>query len=123
MSDTCLSFYLKAYRIHVHVDALRKIGSPRIICFLLGDDGNAIALAPYSKKDFHSHRVPGNVYAGDGGLELSSFPLCSLLVSKHKWNPNCSYRVPGELVDGSKIIMFDLTAAEIIETRKNESTD
>ena len=39
MSETFLSFYLKANRIHVFVDALREIGQPTNICFMVGPDG------------------------------------------------------------------------------------
>ena len=118
MSKTYISFYLNAYRIHVHVDSLRRIGSPQIICFLIGEDSNALALAPYPKKDFHSHRVPKEVYSGEGGMEISSLPLCCLLAHKHRWSMNCSYRVPGEVIQESKVILFDLREAEIIEPPK-----
>ncbi len=33
MSNYYISFYLKAYRIHIFVDALRAIGSTKRICF------------------------------------------------------------------------------------------
>lgn len=120
MSKAYLSFYLGAYRIHVHVDTLRRIGSPSIICFLLGNEGKSLALAPYSKKDFHSHRVPQKAYAGGGGLDVSSFSLCHLLADSHEWNMACSYRVPGEILEEKAVALFDLTKAEKIERQKQE---
>ena len=38
MNGTYLSFYLKANRIHVFVDALRLIGCTANICFMIGEN-------------------------------------------------------------------------------------
>ena len=72
MSKTHLSFYLKANRIHIFVDALRLIGSPANICFMIGENGKTLILKPYPKKDFHSHRVSAEVYKGKRSMEISS---------------------------------------------------
>lgn len=76
MSKTHLSFYLKANRIHIFVDALRLIGSPANICFMIGENGKTLILKPYPKKDFHSHRVSAEVYKGKRSMEISSLRLC-----------------------------------------------
>ena len=97
MSNYYISFYLKAYRIHIFVDALRAIGSPKRICFF---------------------------YNGSTGLEISSFPLCQLLSTKYKWNANQSYRISGKVSNysmGQKVVVFDLESAEIINEKREES--
>ena len=70
MMETYISFYLKANRIHVFVDALREIGSPKRICFMISDDGKTLLVVPYQKRDFVSHKVPSEVYKGVGGMEV-----------------------------------------------------
>ena len=126
MSNYYISFYLKAYRIHIFVDALRAIGSPKRICFLIDNDMKRLAVIPYSARDFKSHGVPDDVYNGSTGLEISSFPLCQLLSTKYKWRLNQSYRISGKAGKYSmdqKAVVFDLEKAEIIkEKEKNHES-
>ena len=111
MPDTYISFYLRNNRIHIFVDALRGIGSPKYVCFLIADDGQTLILSPYKKKDFHSHRVPQDVYHGIRGFELASLPLCQILTVEFGWDSSKSYRIPGRLVEDKKIVLFDLSRA------------
>lgn len=111
MADTYISFYLRNSRIHIFVDALRGIGSPKYVCFLITDDGKNLILSPYKKKDFHSHRVPQDVYHGKRSLELASMRLCQILTAEFGWDSSKSYRIPGRLVEDKKIVVFDLSRA------------
>ena len=117
MGDTNISFYLKLYRIHVFVDSLRGIGSPKRICFMLSEDGNILLITPYLKRDLKSHNVPDKAYSGEGGLEISSYKLCGIIANRHGWDPGQSYRVPGVVYQDKKIAAFDLTKAEPIGKR------
>lgn len=114
MGETFLSFYLKANRIHVFVDALREIGSPTNICFMIGKDGKTLIVKPYPQKDFHSHRVLRDVYKGKKHMELSSLGLCRIIAQMQKWNTSCSYRVPGVIYPQQRICVFHLDQAERI---------
>ncbi len=114
MYDTFISFYLKMYRIHVFVEALRGIGCPHRICFLMSEDGRNLMVAPYKKKDLKSHSVPGKVYSGCGGMGVNSYKLCRLIANKYSWNLAYSYRVPGTVLVDQRSAVFDLTRAEII---------
>ena len=58
MSNSYISFYLKAYRIHVFTDTLRAIDSPKRICFLVDKDIKHLAITPYHMRDLKSHSVP-----------------------------------------------------------------
>lgn len=115
MMDTYLSFYLKNNRIHIFVKALREIGCPKYICFMLSEEGNSLLLAPYERKDFHSHRVPATVYNGKSSLELTSIRLCRLLATEFDWDCGKSYRVPGKVSKTQGVIAFDLNNAREIE--------
>jgi hypothetical protein len=115
VNDTYISFYLRANRVHIFVDALRSIGEPKNICFLIDKKGENLVLSPYPKKDFHSHRVSPHVYEGSRSMEVCSMKLCRLLAAAYKWNVDCSYRVPGIIIRQQKIVVFDLRKAEIID--------
>lgn len=115
MSDTYISFYLKAYRIHVFVDLLRGIGCPQRICLMISDDGKKLAIIPYPKKDFRSHGVPAKVYNGNGGMDISSYKLCHLIADLHHWDNSRSYRIPGTIYPGKNAAVFDLTKASFID--------
>lgn len=114
MSETYISFYLRANRIHVFADALRGIGSPSRICFLLDSDGKALLMVPYAKRDFKSHRVPSKTYSGKAGVEISSMGLCKLVANRHGWDISRSYRVPGRVSSAQALAAFDLEKAEMI---------
>ena len=115
MNETYISFYLKASRIHVFVDSLRSIGSPRLVQFLISNDGSSLAMVPCNKKDFRSHRIPQNVYSGKGKMEISSMKLCTVIAGLHAWDITRSYRVPGVLREGINAVIFELNKAEEIE--------
>ena len=124
MSDVRISFYLKAYRIHVHIDTLREIGSPNRICFLLDNDVKNLAIIPYYKRDFKSHSVSHDVYTRHHGLEISSFPLCQLLSKRFAWDYNQSYRILGRIGiinNGQKAAIFNLKKASQIHDIQPDS--
>lgn len=113
--ETNISFYLRANRIHVFIDALRGIGEPSRICFMISENGESLLITPYDKRDFKSHSVPREVYAGTGAMEISSMKLCRIIAGLHGWNLSHSYRVPGKVYESQKIVIFDLDKAETIE--------
>lgn len=115
MNETFISFYLRANRIHIFVDALRGIGSPKYICFLIQENGHTLAVTPYKKKDFMSHRVSPDVYAGTDGMEVCSLKLCQIITSIYNWDPNYSYRIPGYVLSDHSAAIFNLTQAEMID--------
>lgn len=115
MQDTFISFYLKANRIHIFVDALRGMGSPSRICFMIEESGETLLIAPYEKRDFKSHSVPKEVYSGTGGMEVSSMKLCRIIANLHHWDISRSYRVPGKVFTDKKVAVFQLTEAEVID--------
>ena len=114
MYSTYLSFYLNAKRIQVFIEALRGIGSPNRICFMIDQDGNHLLMLPHAKKDLISHGVPQKVYGGTYSLEICSKKLCRILAERHNWDVSRSYRVPGVVVSEKQLAAFELTKAEAI---------
>lgn len=109
-----ISFYLRTSRIHVFAEALRCIGSPNRICFMLPADGQTLIIRAHKNRDFLSHQVPQNVYMGKSSLEISSWKLCRILAELHSWDLNHSYRVPGAVRKDQNSILFYLAKAELI---------
>lgn len=112
--ETYISFYLNSFRIHVFRKAITDIGEPKYIRFLINDEGPSIIMEAYDKKDFHSHRVTPK--KDSGGMEISSYPLCSLLKNRLGWETGKSYRIPGKTYPSQHLAVFDLTKAEQIQT-------
>ncbi len=115
MIQTNISFYLRDNRIHIFVDALRELGSPKYICLLIHENGHSLAVKPYKKKDFFSHRVSPDVYDGTDGMEVCSLKLCQIISKLYNWDPDYSYRVPGFVLKDHSAAIFNLTQAELIE--------
>jgi hypothetical protein len=118
MNETYISFYLRSNRIHVFTNALREIGEPSRICFLIGENGHSLLMVPYRKRDFRSHHVPRDVYNGCDSMEISSMKLCRIIAFIHKWDIRLSYRVPGKIITDEQVVIFDLDRAAIIKIVK-----
>ena len=113
---TYVSFYLKDGKIHVYADAIRSLGSPNYIRFLLGKDGSSMIMEPYHKKEFQSIRVKKNNSISHN-LCFRCKPLCRLLENALGWNDSQSYRIPGKIITSQRIILFDLARAAVISSQ------
>ena len=95
----------------IFADTLRRIGSPKRICFLIAEDGRTMLLRAHRKRDLQSHKVPGDVYSGGRSLEISSQKLCQILAELHGWNMERSYRVPDMVAQEALWVVFHLDKA------------
>lgn len=120
-ADSYISFYLKSNCIHVYVSALRDIGSPKRICFMVDEQGKSLLVSPYGSKDFKSHEVPVSVYSGSDSFRICSVRFCRLIASSHNWNTNGSYRVPGKYNSKYNVVVFNLAAAVTIRQKEQEA--
>lgn len=119
MNETYISFYLRYNRIHVFTNALREIGEPSRICFMIGENGHSLLMVPYKKRDFRSHYVPRDVYNGCDSMEINSMKLCRIIAFIHNWDVRKSYRVPGRIFPDEQVVIFNLDRASIIKIVKN----
>lgn len=125
LNETFISFYLSSFRIHIFRKAIAEIGEPKYIRFLVKDEGPSMIMEAYDKKDFSSHKVKlkGDESNGSNGMEINSYPLCSLLKNRLGWDAGKSYRVPGRTYPNQHLAVFDLTAAEQIHTPQGGEND
>ena len=63
MNGVYISFYLKANRVHIFVEALRSMGSPGRIRFLISKDGRILLIQPYGKSQSVFCELCCEVYA------------------------------------------------------------
>lgn len=119
-NTTYISFYLKDGKVHVFADALRSLGTPNYIRFLLGKDGSSMIMEPYHKKEFQSIRVKKDNEQVNRKLCFRCKPFCKLLENTLGWTSLYSYRVPGRLIPSQRIILFDLTQATAICTLNDD---
>lgn len=115
---TYLAFYLRSDTARVYVGALRGIGEPKIIRFLINPDTMEMIMQPYHRKEFQSFRVPKGVYEPDHGIyrsmQVHSKEFCRLVAGQLGWTDQVSYRVPGKIYRERKMVLFELRKAEII---------
>lgn len=78
-------------------------------------NGQTLAIVPYMKKDFCSHRVSQDAYGGTDGMEVCSLKLCQIIAKLYNWDSDCSYRVPGYVLSDHSAAIFNLTQAEVID--------
>jgi len=81
---------------------------------LIQNEGKFLAMIPYKKRDFRSHKVSPDVYGGINGMEVSSLKLCQIISKMYQWDCNKSYRVPGLVLNDHSAVVFNLGQAEII---------
>lgn len=115
MIETSISFYLKYSRIHIFIEALRAIGHPSRICFLIDKSGDTLLIVPHEVRDFKSHRIPKDVYSGTRGMCVNSYKLCRIIAKLHGWDSTHTYRVPGKVHTGQRYAIFYLNAAEMLK--------
>jgi len=120
MKEAYISFYLRENQIYVFVEALKQIGSPRRICFMLSKSGESLLLVPYKKRDFKSHSVPAKVYHGNGNFRINSYKLCRMLADINHWDMHHSYRIPGKVYPEKRLAVFELESARVIGREQAE---
>lgn len=116
-----ISFYMKANKVHVFIEALRGLGSPTRICFLLNKEGSSLLVIPYRKRDFKSHAVPKEVYNGCDRMEVNSMKLCKIIANLHGWDMDKSYRIPGMVYPEKRLAVFNLERAFLISKTEEQN--
>ena len=123
MHDTFVSFYLSGGRLHIHPEALRKIGCPPYVRFLLSEDGKSMIMEPYTRKVFASMRVPKGLYTKSdkrSRMEVKCAPFCRMMAHHLGWDPYSSYRILGKIYPNQKIVKYDLDTAYAIKGEVEE---
>lgn len=124
MYDTFISFYLSGGRLHIQSDALRKIGCPSFVRFLMNEDGCSMIMEPYNRKVFASMRVPKGVYdkaIKRSQMEIKCAPFCRLMAQHLNWDSAYSYRIKGKVYPAQRVVKYDLHTAYAIKGENTEA--
>lgn len=99
--------------MYVYNSAIVALGVPKCVQFRVHVDGTSMLMEPSDKKTFTSFRVPKMKNPdGVGRVRIYSKAFTHILAARQHWDTSRSYRIPGRLLPGRKIAVFDLTQAE-----------
>jgi len=120
---THISFYLDCSTLRVFINAVRRIGSPTYVRFLLNPDDFRMAMEAYDKKELTSFKVPQKLFSDSKGtsMRIHSKRLCSLLAMRMGWNVTKSYRIPGDIFLKHQMVIFDLSKAVVLNEKVSNS--
>lgn len=110
---THMSFYLAHNTFRIFTDAVRRIGCPGHVRFLMNPDDLRMAMESHDKKKLTSFKVPHKLFTDTKGtsMRIHSKRFCHLLAEKMEWDMAKSYRVPGEIFSRQQVVIFDLSQA------------
>lgn len=112
---TYISFYHRCNTVRVFKKTMRALGSPKFIRFRVHENGRYMLLEPFDRISQNStFRVPVNLEDENGNMDIHSKPFTRAIAKKMGWDITRSYRIPGEVYQSEKIVVFDLTKAVII---------
>lgn len=114
---THLSFYLAYNTFRVFTDAVRHVGCPGYVRFLINPDDLRMAMEAYDKKGLTSFKVPGKLFSDTKGtsMRIHSKRFCHLLADKMGWDVTRSYRIPGDIFPRQQVVIFDLSQAVVVK--------
>ncbi len=120
---THMSFYLAHHTFRVFTDAVRRIGCPGYVRFLMNPGELRMAMESHDKKELTSFKVPHNLFTDtkDTSMRIHSKRFCQLLADKIGWDMTKSYRVPGEIFPRQQVVIFDLSQAVALPKMEPDS--
>ncbi len=118
--STYISFYNKSSTVYIFKTAIRSIGSPKVIRFRVHQDGSSMLLEPYTKMELNStFRVPKTLDDEKTYMAVHSKAFTRIISKRLGWDVGKSYRIPGTVYKGQKVIIFDLNQAVVISEDAN----
>lgn len=112
--DTYLTIHMNPYYIRVFRNALKAVGMPRYVRFLMEPDSERMAMTAYDRKEFTSFRVPQKISESgnkNACVRIHSHILCKALFRQFGWDTLRTYRIPGKLYPEQKAVIYNLTEA------------
>ena len=102
-----LSLDLKYKRIRFHKAALKLLGKPEYIYFLINPETGKIILRPAAYTD----RLAIRIYYTENCVEIKSKSLIEELWSFFPLAPACLITMHGKYVEEEQIVVFDMDGA------------
>ena len=121
-NNTFMSFYLKDTQMRISTKALRDIGMPYYVRFLVNPQTNQMIMQAYDKKELTSFKVARKVFIDSKyhSFRIASKQFCTAVTHQLHWDMNRSYRVPGVIYSKQNLVQFDLSAAFLHESDSDD---
>ena len=104
-----ISFSLERGRVLIHRSALRSIGMPSNIRFLLNTGAKKVAVQVCEAIDRDSFTVPN--LEDTGSYEICSMNFINVLYRLAGWKKEKSYRIYGNVFAKNRLVEYDLSDA------------
>ena len=104
-----ISFSLERGRVLIHRSALRSIGMPSNIRFLLNTGAKKVAVQACEAIDRDSFTVPN--LDEMGSYEICSMNFINVLYRLAGWKKEKSYRIYGNVFAKNRLVEYDLSDA------------
>lgn len=112
--DTYMTIHMNPYYIRVFRNALKAVGMPRYVRFLMEPDSARMAMTAYGRKEFTSFKVPNGAMvhgSKSGCVKIFSHVLCKSIYRQFGWDPTRTYHIPGKLFPEQKTVVYNLSDA------------
>ena len=115
MNDaTYLTIHMNPYYIRVFRNALKTIGTPPYVRFLIEPETARMAMTAYDRKSFTSFKVSARavLYGNKSDcVKIHSHLLCKALFRQFGWDTTRTYRIPGKMFPEQKVVVYSLSEA------------
>jgi hypothetical protein len=98
---------LKKYRIRIHKNTLRSIGTPDYVLLLVNPEERTLAILRSERSDPRAHHINISSFKNSKSFELYSRSLVKKLRDVcSNWQDNQSYRLYGEIIPHEGMARF-----------------
>lgn len=111
---TYLTVGVKPYYLRVFRNALKVIGTPPYVRFLIEPETSRMAMIAHDRKELTSFRVPPRIKESGNKndcVKVFSHVLCKALYRQFEWDTSKTYRIPGKIIRTQRVVVYDLSEA------------
>lgn len=106
---------LKKYRIRIHKNTLRSIGTPKYVLLLVNPEEQTLAILRSDPSDPRAQHINMSSFDNNKSFELYSRSLVKKLRDVcSSWQDNQSYRLYGEIIPHEGMARFYMSEAVLV---------
>jgi len=106
---------LKKYRIRIHKNTLRSIGTPNYVLLLVNPEERTLAILRSDRSDPRAHHITMSSFENNKSFELYSRSLVKKLRDVcSSWQDSQSYRLYGEIIPHEGMARFYMSEAVLV---------
>jgi len=106
---------LKKYRIRIHKNTLRSIGTPNYVLLLVNPEERTLAVLRSERSDPRAYRITTASLESNKSVDLYSRSLVKNLCDVCSgWQDSQSYRLYGEIIPSEGMARFSMSEAVLV---------